>query len=344
MNILLIKMSSMGDIFHSYPAITDLKRRHPEVNIHWVVEESFAEIASWHPGVTRVIPIGARRWTKNKSLRNLREALKWIRELRRTRYDMVIDAQGIFKSVVVAMLARKGAVHGYDEDSIRRAPSSRFYNVRHHTGKTGHAVEQVRQLFASVFGYSLAEKFSFGVGYHFEQIEKRAGKVVFIVGTTWKSKMWATAHWKTLAGLALDEGCEVEVIWGNESERAVADAIIAAHPAVTRSEERLSIREVAEKLVEASGVVGLDTGFSHLSGALETPTVALYGPTSPERLGLIGDHARNLGPQVPLPCVPCHGRTCRLLPAGSNDAPPCLTSISPDLVWRELRAKTLVAG
>ena len=335
----------MGDIFHSYPAITDLKRRHPEVNIHWVVEENFAEIASWHPGVARVIPIGARRWVKDKSLRGLREAVGWVRGLRRTKYDLVIDAQGIFKSVVVAGLARKGAVHGFDRDSVRRRLNSRFYNVRHPASKGAHAVEQLRELFASVFGYSLADdKLSFGVNHHFAGVEREANKVVFIVGTTWKSKMWATHHWKTLAGLALAEGHEVELIWGSESERALADAVIAVHPQVTRSPSRLSIREVAEKLVEASGVVGLDTGFSHLSGALETPTVALYGPTSPERLGLIGDHARNLGPQVPLPCVPCHGRTCRLLPMGSSDAPPCMASIAPELVWQELRAKTPVAG
>jgi len=338
MKILLVKMSSMGDIFHIYPAISDLGNRFPDAEIHWVVEEGFAEIAAWHPAVARVIPIGIRRWTKKPSARGVGAFVAWVRELRRTKYDLVLDAQGIMKSVVVAKAASGRELHGYDKKSVRNKWSSRFYGRKHPVKSGGHAVEQLRELFGAVFGYSPDEKLSFGIAHHFRHIEKDARKMVFIVGTTWLSKMWAVEHWQRLAGLALTEGYNVEVIWGNDAEREMADEIIAAHPAVTRWDERLPIAAVAEKLVGAAGVVGLDTGFSHLSGALETPTVALYGPTSPAKVGLIGPHTRNLQMENPLPCVPCHKRTCKLLPEGSTQTPPCLASLAPETVWRELRA------
>jgi len=338
MKILLVKMSSMGDIFHVFPAITDLARQLPDAEIHWVVEEGFAEVAAWHPGVARVIPFGMRRWMKKRNGASVREFFAWVKELRRTEYDLILDAQGILKSVVVAKSARGRELHGYDVISVRNKSSSRFYRYKHSIPIGKHAVEQLRELFGMVFGYALNEEFSFGIAHHFRHIEKDARKMVFIPGTTWLSKMWSVEHWQGLADLALGEGYSVELIWGSDSERELADAIIAAHPSATRSHERLNIGAVAEKLVGAAGVVGMDTGFSHLSGALETPTVALYGPTSPKKVGLIGPHTRNLQMDSPLPCVPCHKRTCKLLPEGSRDCPPCLQSLAPQKVWRELRA------
>jgi len=338
MKILLVKMSSMGDIFHMYPAITDLRRQLPDAEIHWVVEEGFAEIAAWHPAVARVIPFGMRRWMKNRNLASVKEFFAWVRLLRKTKYDLVLDAQGILKSVVVAKSARGRELHGYDRGSVRNKSSSRFYKYKHSIPTGRHAVEQLRELFGTVFDYSLSEEFSFGIAHHFRHIEKNARQMVFIPGTTWLSKMWSVEHWQRLVGLALGEGYNVELIWGSEAERELADSIIAAHPLATRASERLDIAAVAEKLVGAAGVVGMDTGFSHLSGALETPTVALYGPTSPQKLGLIGPHTRNLQMESPLPCVPCHKRTCKLLPEGSRETPPCLQSLAPQKVWRELLA------
>jgi heptosyltransferase-1 len=88
--------------------------------------------------------------------------------------------------------------------------------------------------------------------------------------------------------------------------------------------------------VAAAAVVGLDTGFAHLAGALETPTIALYGATSPDKYGLIGAHTRNLRLDEPLDCMPCHKRQCRKLPENSDDTPPCMTGITTNHVWQVL--------
>lgn len=339
MKILLIKMSSMGDIFHTFPAITDLKEKYPEVVIDWVVEEGFAEIAAWHPAIRRVIPIDLRNWVKQKNLKSWSAFRQWRTTLKTEHYDCVIDAQGLVKSAVIATSAMSDGVHGYDKQSARESISSWFYRFKHSVDKEQHAVERTRQLFASILNYLVPTTLNFGINQNFIHIEKDPRKLVFIIGTSWTTKLWSTAHWQTLARTAVEHDYAVEIIWGSDSEKAIAEHIIDACPTATRPQQRLSITTIAEKLVGAAGVVGLDTGFSHLAGALETPTIALYGPTSPTKVGLIGSHTCNLQMENPLDCVPCHKRSCRLLPEHSTDTPPCMTGILAHNVWHKLSEK-----
>ncbi len=344
MKILLIKMSSMGDIFHTFPAITDLKEKHPEVVIDWVVEEGFAEIAAWHPAIRRVIPIDLRRWTKQKNWSSWCAFRRWHKALKVEHYDCVIDAQGLLKSALVTRAAITNTVHGYNKQSARESISSWFYSHTHAVAKEQHAVERTRQLFASIFSYTPPAALNFGINQNFARVQKNSHKLVFIIGTSWTTKLWSTAHWQTLAKIAVEQDYNLEIIWGSESERIIADQIIAVCPTATRPQQRLSITTIAEKLVEAAGVIGLDTGFSHLAGALETPTIALYGPTSPIKVGLIGAHTCNLQMENPLDCIPCHKRSCRLLPEHSSETPPCMTGILAVQVWNNLQQKLSTAS
>lgn len=339
MKILLIKMSSMGDIFHTFPAITDLKEKHPEVVIDWVVEEGFAEIAAWHPAIRQVIPIDLRRWMKQKNGASWSAFRQWRKALKREHYDCVIDAQGLLKSAIVTRTALADTRHGYDKQSARESISSWFYSHTHAVSKEQHAVERTRQLFASIFNYAPPAALNFGINQNFARVQKNSRKLVFIIGTSWTTKLWSATHWQSLAKMAVEQGYNLEIIWGSESERVIADQIIAVCPTATRPQQRLSITTIAEKLVEAAGVIGLDTGFSHLAGALETPTIALYGPTSPTKVGLIGAHTCNLQMENPLDCVPCHKRSCRLLPEHSSETPPCMTGILAAQVWNNLQQK-----
>lgn len=329
----------MGDIFHTFPAITDLKEKYPEVIIDWVVEEGFAEIAAWHPAIRHVIPIGLRRWFKARDQMSWREFKFWKEALGHEHYDYVIDAQGLVKSALIAKCTTTQAIHGYDKASAREAISTWFYNVRHRVAKEQHAVERTRQLFGSIFNYTPGEKLNFGINQNFADIHTDPRKLIFIIGTSWTTKLWATSHWQELAAMAISQGYAVEIIWGSEGEREIADEIIRTSPQATRPQQRMSITAIAEKLVEAAAVVGLDTGFSHLAGALETPTIALYGATSPAKVGLIGPHTANLQLDPPLDCMPCHKRQCRWLPEGSKDTPPCMTGILATQVWQKLNEK-----
>lgn len=335
MKILLVKMSSMGDIFHTFPAITDLKVAYPNVEIHWVVEEGFAEIAAWHPSVNKVISIALRRWMKQKSLESFRAYRQWRKALREHEYDVIVDAQGLLKSGLVAKAAR-GIVHGYDKDSARESINTWFQDISHFVSKDQHAVTRTRELFAKTFSYPLTTPLNFGIQQHFSHVESKPNQLVFIIGTSWTTKLWSESGWIDLAKRAIAQGYQVDIMWGSDGEKVLAQRIIDACPEATRPQERMSITAVAEKLVAAAGVVGLDTGFSHLAGALEIPTISIYGPTSPEKVGLIGEHTHNLQLSPPLPCQTCHKRVCKLLPEQSTEPPPCMSEIGADKVWEML--------
>jgi heptosyltransferase-1 len=339
MRILLIKMSSMGDVFHTFPAISDIKQKFPGAEVDWIVEDSFKEIVDWHPGVHNVIPIHLRRWIKGCNKNDWREFKTWRNALRQTSYDHIIDAQGLLKSAVVAKCAKGNGIDGYDKSSAREPITHWFYKRHHAVSKDQHAVERTRQLLGKALGYIPGEKLNFGINQNFIHITKNPHKLIFIIGTSWVTKLWATSEWQALTRIAIDAGYDVEIMWGSAEEQAIADQIIAANPSATRPEQRLSITTIAEKLVAAAGVVGLDTGFSHLAGALETPTIALYGATSPVKVGLIGKHTQNLQLTEALECMPCHKRHCKWLPENSTATPPCMSGISADAVWIALQQK-----
>ncbi|AQT58994.1 lipopolysaccharide heptosyltransferase I [Cellvibrio sp. PSBB023] len=339
MRILLVKMSSMGDIFHTFPAISDIKKQFPNAEIDWVVEDSFKEIVQWHPQVRQAIPIHLRRWMKQRDKQSWQEFKAWRKALRAENYDYIIDAQGLLKSAIVAKCAQGKGIDGYDKHSAREGITHWFYKRPHEVDKNQHAVERTRQLVGKALGYIPEPKLNFGINQNFTHIQKNPRKLIFIIGTSWVTKLWATSEWQTLTRTAVDAGFAVEIIWGSAEEQAIADQIINACPQATRPMQRLSITTIAEKLVEAAGVVGLDTGFSHLAGALETPTIALYGATSPLKVGLIGDHTRNLQLSEALDCMPCHKRHCKWLPENSQDTPQCMADIKATQVWAELQKK-----
>ena len=339
MKILLVKMSSMGDIFHTFPAVTDLLQHRPDVELHWVVEDAFAEIVSWHPGVKKIIPVSLRRWMKMRNWQAWKEFSAWKKQLQQEQYDLVIDAQGLLKSLIVARSAKSKLIEGYDKNSARESFVSYFYHQSFEVDKEQHAVQRTRQLISKIGQYHINHHFSFGIQSFFSKVTPEPKKLVFIVGTSWSTKLWSPDGWKKLTQIALSAGYQVEIIWGSENEKALAKDIIAACPGATCPDQRMSITAVAERLVAAAGVVGLDTGFSHLAGALEVPTVALYGPTSPLKVGLIGNHTHNFYLNPPLRCMFCHKRNCKLLPAQSLETPPCLEMIQAEMVWDQLVAK-----
>ena len=329
----------MGDVFHTFPAISDINQQFPNAKIDWVVEDSFKEIVDWHPGVHKVIPINLRRWVKERNKKHWQEFKDWRRALRQTSYDHIIDAQGLLKSAVVAKCAMGNGIDGYDKNSAREPITHWFYKRHHSVSKDQHAVKRTRQLVGKALGYIPEEKLNFGINQTFTHIIKNPRKFVFIIGTSWVTKLWATNEWQALTKIAIDAGYDVEIIWGSTEEQTIADQIIAANPAATRPQQRLSITTIAEKLVAAAGVVGLDTGFSHLAGALETPTIALYGATSPLKVGLIGKHTQNLQLTEAMECMPCHKRHCKWLPENSTATPQCMSGIKADAVWKALQQK-----
>ena len=148
MNALLVKMSSLGDIVHTLPAVDDAARR--GVRFDWVVEENYEPLSALVAGVDTVLPVAFRRW-RRVPLAGTGEALAFVRRLRQRRYDLVLDAQGLLKSAVVGTVARADERVGFDFASVRERGAALAYGRRVAVARTAHAIARSRELFAAAF-------------------------------------------------------------------------------------------------------------------------------------------------------------------------------------------------
>ena len=290
MKICLIKTSSMGDVIHTLPALTDAQNAIANLQVDWVVEENFAEIPRWHSAVNQVIPIAIRRWRKQLFSAQTKNEWKNYRTLlQQHQYDAVIDAQGLVKSAVLAARLAKGIKHGYDRHSIREPLASFFYDKKYQISYQQHAVERIRQLFAQSLGYQLPQtQGDYGIAKHFlHSAENTQPYVVFVHSTTRADKHWLDEEWKKLAEKLTALGLEVRLPWGNEKEKTRADWIAQdVQSAVVLP--KLSLTELAQQIANAKAVVSVDTGLAHLTAALDVPNITLYGATDPKLIGTYG--------------------------------------------------------
>jgi len=328
---LLIKMSSLGDVVHTLPAVSDAAAH--GVTFDWVVEEAFASIPARHPAVRRVVPIAWRRWRKR--LVSERHALNdFISSLREEDYDLVIDAQGLMKSAAVTALARAPLKAGLSFTSARESAAAFFYDRKVQVPMGGHAVDRLRALFAGTFGYSMPTgPADFGLGSQTASADA-TGRCVLLHGTTWDSKHWPEAMWRSLAAGLVDDGWQVALPWGGETERLRAERI-AADIAGVRVLDALSLEALGTLIGSAGLVVGVDSGLSHLAGASAVPTVVVYGSTSAMRTGCRGPRVASL--QSDLACSPCLRRDCRYRGApetweGEVITPACYARVTPERV------------
>ncbi|MFJ4155035.1 lipopolysaccharide heptosyltransferase I [Pseudomonas sp. NPDC090233] len=347
MRVLIIKTSSLGDVIHTLPALTDAAHAIPGIRFDWVVEEGFAEIPSWHPAVDQVIPVAIRRWRKNiwQTIKS-GEWKAFKQRVRAQKYDLVIDAQGLVKS---AWLTRyiKAPVAGLDRYSAREGWASRFYDRRLSVATGQHAVERVRQLFAMALAYDLPEGIgNYGLDLDRLQLPPAAPYVVFLHGTTWATKHWPEAYWRELAERLGRRKLQVRLPWGNPAEKARAERI-AQGLNNCQVLPKLNLAGVARVLAAAKACVAVDTGLGHLAAALDVPTISLFGPTNP---GLTGAYGRVQVHQASdFPCAPCLQKKCTYKPSADDlrrfdlkrEWPLCFTRLNPEHVASRLSALLL---
>lgn len=294
MQLLIVKTTSLGDLIHTLPALTDAARAMPELVVDWLAERPFIEIPGWHPALRRVIASDLRRWRK-APLDTIRSGdwARFRRDLRQTRYDLVLDAQGLVKSAFLASRA-DGPVAGPDWSSAREPLASLFYDRRLAVPPHGseHAITRTRRLFAAALGYPLPDDFTVPPDAGLDRARFAVPDIampyaLFLHGTTWPTKRWPISHWQRLAQWFATQGIAVVLPWGSEAERADAEAIAAAGPNA-RVLPKLGLTAVAGWIAHAQVIVGVDTGLMHLAAALGTPGVSLYGPTLPQMTGAFG--------------------------------------------------------
>ena len=296
MKVLVVKTSSMGDVIHTLPALTDAQKAIPDIQFDWVVEENFAEIPHWHTAVNRVIPVAIRRWRKHLfSAQTWREWQQFHSELKAEKYDAVIDAQGLIKSAVLVTKLAQGVKYGYDKHSAREGLSSLFYDKTFDIPYQQHAVERIRTLFSMALGYErLQDIGDYGIASHFaKKSENSTAYIVAIHATTREDKHWKESYWTELLQELSMRELEVRLPWGNEAEKSRAERLAKISPNVVVL-PKMSLSALAEQLAGAKAVVSVDTGLSHLTAALDKPNVILYGATDPKLIGAYGKNQHYL--------------------------------------------------
>ncbi|MCC6982541.1 MAG: lipopolysaccharide heptosyltransferase I [Bauldia sp.] len=338
-----MKMSSFGDVIHTLPALTDLKRALPGIEIDWVLEEAFAPVAAAHPAVTETIPVAVRsaRWPPSRWVTFMIGRTRIRRHFRSRRYDFVLDAQGLLKSAILARQAGR-PVYGFDARSAREHAASILYRKSFAVPQGLHAVERTRLLFAAAFGYaSPAGEGDFGLwdaaraaptratpapawanvatpprpsAGAYEPLSLPARYGILIQAASWPSKLWPEDHWQTLLDRLGAEGQSVVIPWGNEAERARANRLAAGRPLVAVLPRRLSGAPLIALLQRAAFAIGLDSGLMHLATALGVPGIWLFGPTDPALTGPYGPGQHVL--RSPHGEAPCYRRSCSREPDG----------------------------
>jgi len=290
--VLFVKLSSLGDVVHNFPAVTDLARALPGVQVAWAVEEAYADLVRLHPAVGEAIPVGLRRWRRQwmrpsswMQMRATRRAIRFAP------WDYIVDTQGLVKSATVARWAQ-GPRFGADRVSARERVASRSYDVQLRVPRAMHAVERNRLLVSQVFGYALDTPADYGLRRP-ESPPAWAGSVPYVVllhAASHERKRWPEARWIELGQRLAANGVTAVLPGGTDAERAAAARMAASIPGALAA-PAMTLGEAAALLAHARAVCGVDTGLTHLAAALAVPTIGLFVATRPELTGL---HAANI--------------------------------------------------
>ena len=308
--ILIVRTSSLGDLVHMLPAISDIARHVPDAQIDWIAEEAFAEIPGWHPAVGNVIKVAHRRWRKawwSDQVRAERRAL--AERLRSEPYDIVLDMQGLLKSAWLVRQTR-GTRHGLDWRSAREPLASLFYNVRHRVEFWQPAVIRPRKRAAQTFGFPYSGAPDLGrqaffsrapdppppeEGRRLHHLNNDRGYAVIMPSASREDKLWPEDDWRAVFRRLQDAGCALRLLAGNEQEAERARLLVAGMEGVEVL-PRMDLTSVARVLAGSRLMVGLDSGLTHLSAALGRPTIGIYRASTPVRTPLVGaNYTASLG-------------------------------------------------
>ena len=293
LRVLVVKLSSLGDVVHTLPAAMDIQANLPDAQIDWVVEPSFAPIVKACSAVHRVIACDLRYWRKNIWAPETR--IQWrafLTELQQQRYDAIIDLQGLTKSALVTWLARtsaKGkryAMANATDGSAYERPTRWVADVAIDLEQHTHAMTRGRVVCASALKYEVPSILGYGLNIE-QSIHNGKKTVVFVHGTSRADKEWPLANWHELGLRLSNAGYQIVLPHGNEEERLRSVAMAEMIPKAIVW-PRMTIDKLMQAMSSTAGVIGVDSGLSHIAVALNLPHVQIYNFATAWRTGPVG--------------------------------------------------------
>lgn len=336
MNILIVKLSAVGDVIHTLPALAALRNLYPVAHITWVVEEAAAEIVRDHPDLDRVIVSHRKGWLKEikagRLKKPLREIKSFLRELRDRDYDLVIDFHGLFKSAMLVFLSRGKRKIGYDS---YQELSGLFYGEKISEDMTKHAIDRYLDFPRYLGATVAAPMFHIAIG---EGNRQRVDELLlshrirgpFIALNPvayWDTKLWDDERFAALCD-RIGENYDIPVVLTGQKAPSLEKIRALAQRDVINLEGQTTLKDLAELYRRATLLITTDSGPMHLAAAVGTPVVALFGPTDPKRTGPYG--SGHMVIQAPLSCAPCFLKTCREMT--------CMKNITVDAVFKAVES------
>lgn len=317
MNILIVKLSAIGDVIHTLPSLAALRRLYPDAHITWVVEEAAADLIKNHPDLDEVLVSGRKRWNKDfrggQLRRPLKEVRSFLKTLRQRPYDLVIDFHGLFKSSMIVFLSRGKRKLGYNS---MQELSGLFLNEKIPEDMNKHAVD--RYLDFPLYLGAKIDRAQFVLPSH-EAAEVKVQNLLrkyhledkkFIAinpVALWETKLWNNEKFANLADLIHDQ-LQMKVVFTGSDKKSIEDITSFMATEKINLGGDTSLPELACLYKKAQMVISTDSGPMHLAAAVGTPVIALFGPTDPGRTGPYGPGHTVIRTQ--LPCRPCFLKKC----------------------------------
>jgi len=332
MNILIVKLSAIGDVIHTLPSLAALRRAFPQAHITWVVEEAAAEIILNHPDLNQVLISQRKTWMKKMKEGQVRKTLQeikdFIRILRDRKFDLIIDFHGLFKSAFLVFLSRGGRKIGYDS---YQELSGLFYREKIKEDMNKHAVDRYLDFLTYLGVADCKPEFKIAIGEKNKEkvqtllLEDHVQETFIVVNPVayWKTKLWDDERFANLCDRLGEVYPQMPIILTGQHSPSLEKIRSLCHrDDVINWEGRTTLKDLAELYQRAKLLITTDSGPMHLAAAMGTPVVALFGPTNPLRTGPYG--SGHVVIQEPLSCVPCFLKEC--------DKMTCMKGITVDAV------------
>ncbi|KXV11426.1 ADP-heptose--LPS heptosyltransferase [Caballeronia megalochromosomata] len=294
--ILIVKVTSLGDIVETLPVVSDLRRAFPSATIDWAADAAFADIIRWNPGVDRVLSAPLRKFKKARNWNDLKDIGASIGELRAEKYDVILDIHGVYKSAIIAFIARGKRRYGYLNQDLGERGAAFAYNARFGPRPLTDAWRGMRVSVADALGYRLDETPDYNIRLPAltRDLNIPHGKRLAMLfhATSADVKKWPKEHWGEVGRWLTARGYTIALPWGTEREQGEAQVIAALVPGAIVL-PKLSVVECAHWIQASELVVGTDTGLVHLAHALQRRTVMLFAATSREHFG-VNDPGRSV--------------------------------------------------